>query len=162
MTAEIMMKEYSAMKKELSVLEFQISHFTGVEENDVILSMLYGHHDDTERVQTGTVSDRTASIAINYRKVMDKENDEWFNFLWERYRYVKEEVDFFEAGIRCLPQELSGIMQDMISGDLSWDELSDKYHISRASVGNYRKNAIKQLNEAYRLRDMMQEAFMLS
>lgn len=162
MTAEIMMKEYDAMKKELSVLEFQISHFTGVEENDVILSMLYGHHDDTERVQTGTVSDKTASIAINYRKVMDKENDEWFDFLWERYRYVKEEVDFFEAGIRCLPQELSGIMQDIISGDLSWDELSDKYHISRASVGNYRKNAIKQLNEAYRMRDMMQEAFMLS
>ena len=162
MTAEIMMKEYDAMKKELSVLEFQISHFTGVEENDVILSMFYGHHDDTERVQTGTVSDKTASIAINYRKVMDKENDEWFDFLWERYRYVKEEVDFFETCIRCLPQELSCIMQDMISGDLSWDELSDKYHISRASVGNYRKNAIKQLNEAYRLRDMMQETFMLS
>lgn len=162
MTAETMMKEYRTMKKELSVLEFQISHFTGVSENDVIASMLYGRHDDTERVQTSAVSDKTASIAINYRKVMERENDEWFDFLWERYRYVKEEVEFFETSIRYLPEELSGIMQDMICEGLTWDVISDKYHISRASVGNYRKNAVKQLNEAYRLRDMTQEAFMLS
>ncbi len=162
MTAETMMKEYGAMKKELAVLEFQISHFTGVSENDVIVSMLYGRHDDTERVQTSNISDKTASIAMNYRKVMARENDEWFEFLWDRYRYVKEEVEFFETVIRYLPEELSGIIQDMISGGLSWEEIADKYHISRASVGNYRKNAVKQLNEAYRLRDMTQEAFMLS
>lgn len=162
MTAETMMKEYRAMKKELSVLEFQISRFTGVDEKDMIFSMLYGRHDETERVQTGTVSDKTASIALNYRKVMNRENDEWFDFLWDRYRYVKEEVEFFEENIRCLSDGLSGLMQDMVDGEMSWEEIADKYHISRASVGNYRKNAIRQLNEAYRLRDMTQEAYMLS
>lgn len=162
MTAERMIKEYGEMKKELAVLEFQISRFEGISERDMIISMLYGGHDETERVQTSNISDKTASVAVNYRKQMARENDEWFDFLWDRYHYVKEEVEFFEDSIRYLPEELSGIMQDMMLSGTSWDELAIKYRISRASVGNYRKKAVKYLNEAYRMRDMTQEAFMLS
>lgn len=162
MTAERMIKEYGEMKKELAVLRFQISHFEGMDEKDMIVSMLYGGHDETERVQTSNISDRTASIALNYRKQIARENDEWFDFLWDRYHYVKEEVEFFEDSIRYLPEDLSGVMQDMMLSGISWDELAIKYGISRASVGNYRKKAVKYLNEAYRMRDMTQEAFMLS
>ena len=81
MTAEIMMKEYSSMKKELSILEYQLQQFKGVDENDIIMSMQFSHQEG-DRVQTSTLSDKTASIAMNYRKIMKQENDEWFDFLW--------------------------------------------------------------------------------
>ena len=41
MTAEVMMKEYKNMKKELTVTEFQLRQFQGVSEQDMIDSMLY-------------------------------------------------------------------------------------------------------------------------
>ena len=40
MRAEAMFKEYRTMKKELSVLKFQMCQFKGVDENDFILSII--------------------------------------------------------------------------------------------------------------------------
>ena len=45
MTAEVMMKEYKNMKKELTVTEFQLRQFQGVSEQDMIDSMLYAHQE---------------------------------------------------------------------------------------------------------------------
>ena len=76
MTAEVMMKEYKNMKKELTVTEFQLRQFQGVSEQDMIDSILYSHQEG-ERVQTSTLSDKTANIAIKYKAAMERENDEW-------------------------------------------------------------------------------------
>ena len=48
MTAEVMMKEYKNMKKELTVTEFQLRQFQGVSEQDMIDSMLYSHQERSE------------------------------------------------------------------------------------------------------------------
>ncbi len=104
MTAEVMMKEYKNMKKELTVTEFQLRQFQGVSEQDMIDSMLYSHQEG-ERVQTSTLSDKTANIAVKYKAAMERENDEWYGFLFHRYMFLKEELDFFEhacAIIHCL------------------------------------------------------------
>lgn len=162
MTAERMMKEYEGMKRELSVLEIQIERFHGVDERDIISSMLYGHGENTDRVQTSGISDKTAKIAMNYRKVMERENEDWLDFLWERYKRIYEEVDFFEKCIKSLPEELSRLFMDMVQKKLTWDEISDKYCLSRSSLSRHRSSAIKKINEAYSLRDMQKEEFMLS
>ena len=91
MTAEAMMKEYKNMKKELTVTEFQLRQFQGVSEQDMIDSMLYSHQEG-ERVQTSTLSDKTANIAIKYKAAMERENDEWYDFLFHRYMFLKEEL----------------------------------------------------------------------
>ena len=90
MTAEVMMKEYKNMKKELTVTEFQLRQFQGVSEQDMIDSMLYSHQEG-ERVQTSTLSDKTANIAVKYKAAMERENDEWYGFLFHRYMFLKEE-----------------------------------------------------------------------
>ena len=64
MTAEVMMKEYKNMKKELTVTEFQLRQFQGVSEQDMIDSMLYSHQEG-ERAQTSTLSDKTAKTALD-------------------------------------------------------------------------------------------------
>ena len=72
MTAERMFKEYKNLKKEQGILLFQLEQFSGIEESDVIDSMMFGHADDNDRVQTSNRSDKTASVAINYKSVMDR------------------------------------------------------------------------------------------
>ena len=114
MRAEAMFKEYKTMKKELSVLQFQMSQFKGVDENDLILSMQFSHPEGGDRVQTSNISDKTASVAMNYRQRMERENDEWFDFLFNRYRYVSEEVAFFESSVAALPDILPNLIMDMI------------------------------------------------
>uniref|UniRef100_UPI004057C3F9 hypothetical protein n=1 Tax=Agathobacter sp. TaxID=2021311 RepID=UPI004057C3F9 len=161
MTAEIMMKEYSSMKRELSILEFQLQQFKGVDENDIIMAMQFSHQEG-DRVHTSTLSDKTASIAMNYRKIMARENDEWFDFLWNRYQFLKAELDFFEHSVERLNGQLPSVIRDLLNKDLTWDSIAGKYHVSTTMISKYRKAAIKELNACYELRDRQAEAFMLS
>ena len=137
MKAEAMFKEYRTMKKELSVLQFQMSRFQGVDENDLILSMQFSHPEEGDRVQTSNISDKTASAAMNYRQIMERENDEWFDFLWSRYRYVSEEISFFESSVAALPGNLSGVMWDLVEGELTWESIAMKYHVTTAMIANF-------------------------
>lgn len=162
MRAEAMFKEYMTMKKELSVLQFQMSQFKGVDENDLILSMQFSHPEGGDRVQTSNISDKTASVAMNYRQIMERENDEWFDFLFNRYRYVSEEVAFFESSVATLPGNLGGVILDLVGGELTWENIAMKYHVTTAMVAKYKKKALKELEAVYELRDRQTEAYILS
>lgn len=150
------------MKKELEVLQFQMSHFKGVEENDLILSMQFSHPEGGERVQTSNISDKTASVAMNYKQRMERENDEWFSFLFSRYRYVSEEVAFFENSVAALPGNLSGVIQDLVMGELTWENIAMKYHVTTAMIAKYKKKALRELEAVYELRDRQTEVYILS
>lgn len=162
MRAEQMMNEYKSMKKELGILEFQLSQFKGLTEDDIILSMQLSHPDGDERVQTSTLSDKTAKVAMNYRKIMERENDEWYKFLWERYKKMTEEVTFFESSVQKLSGVFPELIMDLLDDDITWDEMMIKYHISRTTISKYRKRAIMELNEQYEIRDRQIESFILS
>lgn len=162
MRAEAMFKEYGIMKKELTVLQFQMSQFKGVDENDIILSMQFSHPEGGDRVQTSNISDKTASVAMNYKKIAELENDEWFNYLWNRYRYISEEVAFFESSVAALPDILPNLIMDMLEKSETWDDLMYKYNIGRSTISKYKKRAIALLDEVYELRDRQTEAYILS
>lgn len=162
MRAEAMFKEYGIMKKELAVLQFQMSQFKGVDENDIILSMQFSHPEGGDRVQTSNISDKTASVAMNYKKIAERENDEWFTYLFCRYRYINEEVAFFENSVAALPGNLSGVMKDLIGGELTWENIALKYHVTTAMIAKYKKKALSELEAMYEVRDRQTEAYILS
>ena len=162
MRAEAMFKEYGIMKKELTVLQFQMSQFKGVDENDIILSMQFSHPEGGDRVQTSNISDKTASVAMNYKKIAARENDEWFSYLWNRYRYISEEVAFLESSVAALPDILPNLIMDMLEKSETWDDLMYKYNIGRSTISKYKKRAIALLDEVYELRDRQTEAYILS
>lgn len=162
MRAEAMFKEYGIMKKELTVLQFQMSQFKGVDENDIILSMQFSHPEGGDRVQTSNISDKTASVAMNYKKIAERENDEWFSYLWNRYRYISEEVAFFESSVAALPGNLSGVIKDLIGGELTWENIALKYHVTTAMIAKYKKKALSELEAMYEVRDRQTEAYILS
>ena len=158
MTAEVMMNEYRNVKRELTVTEFQLRQFQGVSEQDMIDSMLYSHQEG-ERVQTSTLSDKTANIAINLKSAVERENDGWYDYLFQRYKYLKEELDFFEYAVSKL--KYKNIIMDLLDEDVTWDAMMEKYHVSHSMIAKYRKKAIKELNIQYELRDRQVEAFVL-
>ena len=101
MRAERMIKEYPNLKRELSVLKFQLSRCEGIDYDTVISSLTFSKPEG-ERVQTSGVSDVTARAALAYRKVADRMSDEWLSYLAGQYGQIKEELDFFEHAVRGL------------------------------------------------------------
>jgi len=160
MRAGEVLDKYQELKKEQKVLKFQLSRFDGVTERDIIESMTFSHVDG-ERVQTSGTSDKTGKIAVNYKKIADKENEEWLKYLISRLEYVEAEIDFFEYTVKSLANGIGDIMWDMVVECMSWNAIEEKYHISHATLGRYRKTAISDLDAIYEMRDKQTEIYML-
>ena len=52
-------------------------------------------------MQTSNISNKPASIALNYHERMERINQEWYEHLEKQYLMLDEEICFFER--HCLP-----------------------------------------------------------
>lgn len=162
MRAETMFIEYKNMKREMESLRSQLENAAGISVDDMIRSMTFSGDPDGDRVQTSNISDVTSRIAFDYRKRMWQENEAYFKFLFERYSALKKELDFFISGIRSLGGKRSEVLLALVVEGLTWDEVLDRFEVCRSTVANYRKSAIKDLDELYEKRQAMEIAFLLS
>ena len=154
--------EYKNMKREMESLRSQLENAAGISVDDMIRSMTFSGDPDGDRVQTSNISDVTSRIAFDYRKRMWQENEAYFKFLFERYSALKKELDFFISGIRSLGGKRSEVLLALVVEGLTWDEVLDRFEVCRSTVANYRKSAIKDLDELYEKRQAMEIAFLLS
>jgi hypothetical protein len=149
------------MKTELRCLEHQIKNFKGISETEMIESMNFSSPEG-ERVQTSNISNKPASIALNYHARMEEINREWYEHLEKRYLMLSEDVRFFEAALTALSGYLPDFMTDMVVHGCTWDYLCEHYHISRTMVAKNRRKAIVELDELYRKYDDEMVSYMLS
>lgn len=147
-----LVKEYRGWKKDMGLLEFEFSRFEGVSYEDVIQSLCLSQTQE-ERVQTGGTSDRTGRAALIYRQVKEQMDDEWFDYLVEKYKNLKEEKEFFEYALGQLSGRLPEVMQDMLVREMTWRELAEKYNVSETMIAKYRKKAMAEMKELYLMRE---------
>ena len=160
METEKLFKEYRSWKKDMGLLEFELSRFEGVPYEDVIRSMCLGRPQG-ERVQGGGTSDKTGNAAVKYRQGKERLDDDWFDYLLGRYQAVKEELDFFEYAVGQLSGRLPEVVRDMVMEDMTWRELSEKYSVSEAMIGKYRKRALAEMKELYLMRERTAGQYLL-
>lgn len=158
---ERIIKSYDNMKNEIAVLEFQLSRFKGISDNEVISNMVFSKSDD-EIVQNSEISDKTYKVAAIYRQVAENQNDELYNSLFEQYSNLKLEIEFFEYSLSRLSGKLPDIMKDMVINKITWSELADKYHVSQTMISKYRRKAVKELGELYKAKNKHTEQYILS
>jgi len=160
MRAEEMFRDYHMLLKEHGLLEYQLSRFQGLTEEDVIESVTFSRPQG-DKVMTSNKSDKTGKLAVNYRKIQEQHNDEWYDSLLERYRYLSEEFEFFDYALGQLSDYLPGLIRDLVVEKVSWEALESKYNISHRMVGKARQKAIKEMNDLYEMRDRQVEQYVL-
>ena len=160
MEIEKLFKEYRNWKKDMGLLEFELSRFEGVPYEDVIRSMCLGQPQG-EKVQGGGASDKTGNAAVKYRQVKERLDDDWFEYLLGRYQAVKEELEFFEYAVGQLSGRLPEVVRDMVMEDMTWRALSEKYSVSEAMIGKYRKKALAEMRELYLMREKTAGRYLL-
>ena len=158
---EKIMQEYRQMVMERSCLENQIKNFKGLTELEMIDSLQFSQPDG-ERVQTSGISDKTARIAVSYKDKVNSINKEWQDHLEKKHAVIVEELIFFESAVLSLSGILPEFISDMVMKGVSWDELANKYHISRTMVAKNRKKAIRELECLYIIQDKAVAEYILS
>ena len=145
---EKLIAEYPDMVRDRKCLAYQIAHFRGLSA-------------EGERVQTSSLSDKTAQIAMNYRDRLNRMNREWYEHLEWRLRCVSDELDFFESALHSLPADLEPVMWDLVVEQLKWEAVEQKYAISHTTVYRMRKRAMTALEAMYKKHDQETAAYML-
>ena len=158
MRAEDMFKHYKDLRQELAMITFEISHFTGISQEDVIEVMTF-QHDDEVKVQNSDISKRTEDIALILNELYQNKNNEWYKYLADRWNYLDDEISFFEFCIEQLGGRKADIVFELIDGDLTWDNIADQYHVSRSMIAVYRNQAIKEINRLYDMREQERKRF---
>ena len=153
--------KYHQWKKERITLAFELSRFEGVSTDDVIESMCLSRPQG-ERVQESGASDRTAKTAVYYRKVAESMNDDLYDFLFRKYQYVKEEIEFFEYAVSQLSGRMPGVIRDLVICDMQWKAVAAKYAVSEAMLTKYRRKALSELEALYEGRAKHTEDYLLS
>lgn len=161
MDVEKLFKEYHTWKRDIGFFEFELSRFEGVPYDDVIGSLCFSRPGG-DKVQTSGISDKTGKAAIIYRQVKERLDDEWFEFLIQKYQSIRDDMEFFEYAIGQLSGKLPEIIRDMVIEQLTWRELSGKYDVSETMIAKYRKKAISELTAIYQLREQTAGQYFLS
>lgn len=161
MDVEKLFKEYHTWKRDIGFFEFELSRFDGVPYDDVIGSLCFSRPAG-DKVQTSGISDKTGKAAIIYRQVKERLDDEWFDFLIQKYQSIRDDMEFFEYAIGQLSGKLPEIIRDMVIEQLTWRELSGKYDVSETMIAKYRKKAISELTAIYQLREQTAGQYFLS
>jgi hypothetical protein len=158
---EKMIKEYPTLVEKRKVLKIQLDNFNGITDEDIITSMCFSHPEG-ERVQSSDLSDKTAKVAIAYKRRKSRMNDELYSYLFKEYERLDEEITFLEGAIKELPEDLSEVMRAMVLGGLSWEDTEYASCQARSTLSTKRKKAINALVRIYQIRASQMEAFLLS
>ena len=145
---EELLKSYPEMVQKRDCLAYQIAHFRGLSVEEVIQSM-YTPRQDGERVQSSTVSDKTAQIALTYQERRERMNREWYEHLEAQLKELSDDLSFLEAAIHSLTGVQADIMWDMVVEQMKWDAIERKYRISHTTLYRQRRKAISRLENLY-------------
>lgn len=153
-------KGYPELVQKRDCLAYQLAHFRGFTA-DVIIESMYTPRQDGERVQTSNLSDKTAQIALDYQERRERINREWYEQMEKELQMVSDEVTFFEAAVHALPIKIRGAVSALFIGQDTWDTVQADFHIGRATLSAYRRQALRILENLYADRERSQTAFLL-
>ena len=157
---EKMIKEYPDMKFERSCLLNQMKSLK-ITEDDVIYSMCFSHPEG-ERAQTSGLSDKTAKVALSFRDRQRQMEEERYNFLFDKYQHLDEEITFLEETIADIPGEIGEIMSELVIKGDTWENVCFSHCIGTHKLSDMRKQGIKILIRAYQRRESMVASYLLS
>ena len=126
-----------------------------------VIGEMYTPRQDGERVQTSNLSDKTAQIALDYQERRERINREWYEQMEKELQMVSDEVTFFEAAVHALPIKIRGAVSALFIGQDTWDTVQADFHIGRATLSAYRRQALRILENLYADRGRSQTAFLL-
>jgi hypothetical protein len=144
-------KYYHEYKKNLEILHHQIENFAGESCDDVIAALNY-QTPEGERVTNSGIANKPARIASIYQSVTDIESGEILRGMLKQYYSLKSDLELFEYCIKTLEPKLSGIITDMIINRVRWDDIEEKYSITRPILGKYRKKGLADIATMFDLR----------
>lgn len=156
---ENLLKQYKGIEGASESIKYELYGFSeGVDDNDVddfISAMtLKGKPFDYVAVDNGGyIGDKTGNIAMNYRKQLEKENEQLIKDLESELFILQLVLDKLNIGLRRLPSIQQQILWRFYVENKTWIEVLDLLddYISKDQAQRQRRDAIERLQVMCRI-----------
>ena len=140
-----LLKDYPRMKKKISLLRYELEHPVKLSPEEMIEAMSFAKGSG-EAHSSGTVSNKTLYIAMNYQQEAEKLRSEAAAEIISRLVELEQTVNKLEYYIGLLPEELVRLYYFEHKPLL---DLVDYFKVSIWSVRKLRDNAVEHLAMMY-------------
>lgn len=145
------LKDYREMKQNIHILQFELDALplhSASEANELIKSMTFAHSTE-ENVQHSQISDKTSSIALNYRAVNFKQMQETRQRIEEQLSIYYLQVTRLETYLAALPEAEANILRQYYFDGITWQEIAQRNNVCLRSIIRRRDHALCQLERYY-------------
>ena len=139
-----LLKDYEATKRSVAVLRYDIERFCGVTYDEAIEALALASAEG-ERVQSSSISDKTARVALMFRDLTDRDNRAALDEMVSEYHEKLREVELLEYCVGLLPEKQREVIQCLYFEGVKWANASEQLQISYTALAYSRKKAVKEL-----------------
>lgn len=145
------LKDYREMKQNVHILQFELDALpidNNFGCNELIESMTFAHATE-ENVQCSRISDKTSSIALNYRAVNFKQMQETRKRIEEQLSMYRLQVTRLETYLAALLEAEAEILRQYYFDGITWQEIAQRSNVCLRSIVRRRDHALCQLERYY-------------
>lgn len=147
---EYLLKNYHKLRKDIEQLKFELNCLQELRPEEVIDAMNFTSPQG-DKVDPGSVSDKTCNIALVYREVTERLNRTSKRELERMITANEYELIKLEYCIDRLGGKLSEVIKDIYLQRMSWVDICRKHYISEKTLNKYRRQAVSKLVEMFEL-----------
>lgn len=142
------LEAYPSMQEKIALLRYELEHPASISPDEMLQAMSFTHPEGMGR-PTGTVSNKTLYIAMNYQSAAARENSGIMDEIVSRLLPLEREVNRLDYYLSFLDQRAADVIRLSYFQHKSWDTLARELGMSRRTAQNLRKAALDKLVEMY-------------
>ena len=145
-----LLEHYNQMKSEIDTLKFELRNLNRMKDTEMIEAMTFSSPlRDGEKVDSGSVSDKTTEIALDYREKLERLQREAQQSINSRLRDLCDSTERLDFYISKLPAVQASVLREYYFEDYSWRDLQELKGVSAKTLIRYRDEAVRRLTEMY-------------
>lgn len=145
------LNNYQTNCKQIAVLRYELSHSKEISHHEMIESMIFSRGEDPLCTSKKHVSDKTYSIAANYRDKAERLNREMDSALTAQLTQLERHTDRLKHCVLQLEPERCAVIQGIFFEGKSYKEIAAEMHLSERTIQRYKNGAISDLVMMYEM-----------
>lgn len=146
----MLLKNHSRMAREAATLRFELKNFVRVGDDEIIEEMALPHRMG-DGIRSGRISDKTADVALRYREVADRVNEEAYKAVVHRLCALETAIERLDFYLAQLDKTQAEVLQGYYFERKTWREMQERMDLATKSLRRIRDTAVASLAEQYAL-----------
>ncbi len=146
----MLLKNHSRMVREVASLRFELKNFVKTEDDEIIEGMALSSKMG-DGIRSGKISDKTADVALRYREVAQRVNEEAFKAVVHRLDTLEAAIGRLDFYMGQLDKTQAEVLRGYYFEHHTWREMQEEMNLTIKTLRKIRDTAVASLVERYAL-----------